>query len=143
MHTSSIPASGLAVPLCAADPPACRLPTPAGWEGGPELREVPFETWQGAWHPIHTGMPTGLPPGSPHSGKLRQRSVTFPEALAPELPMPKTSFGSCLNRMKNSRHRVMYGNFGGDASVVHSLDKVPTVLCASKSTPQLCANAGI
>lgn len=61
----------------------------------------------------------------------------------PELPMPKTSLGSCLNRMESPRHGVMYGDFRGGVSVGHSLDKEPAVLCVTKSTPQLCANDSI
>lgn len=138
IHTSSIPASGLAVPLRAAGCPPLQ-----GGKEGQSSEKFPSKHGKGRWHPIHTGMPTGFSPASPHSGKLCQRRVTFPEALAPELPMPEIPFGSCLNRMKSSRHGVTYGDFRGGVTVVHSSDKVPAVLCATKSTPQLCVNASI
>lgn len=90
----SIPCSGthaspgLAVPVPAARPPACRLPTERGTRA--RAPGSPSETWQGERysHRHAHGVFTSLSP------------------LGKAVPNPKTSLGSCLKR-----HGFMYSDF--------------------------------
>lgn len=73
-----------------------RSPLPRGKEGQSPGVSLQKQVWRRG---VHSGVPTGLFHAAfPRRGKPCRKNLTFPEALASELPKPKTSSGCHLKR---------------------------------------------